>query len=80
MSDPCKAEACAIQDCLKQWNYNESRCTKVIDQLYACCTKFYNDNGESARSPCCPTPSLLELKIKQRKQEQLDAQLVHKRR
>ncbi|OBA14004.1 uncharacterized protein OGAPODRAFT_103731 [Ogataea polymorpha] len=74
--DPCKPQACAIQDCLKANNYNESRCTKLIDQLYECCTKFYEENGQDARSPCCPIPRLLALKVQQRTQEKLDAELV----
>lgn len=77
-NDPCKPQACAIQDCLKANNYNESKCTKVIDQLYECCTSFYKDQGQDSRSPCCPTPSLLELKIKQRKQENKDANLYQR--
>ncbi|CDK28338.1 unnamed protein product [Kuraishia capsulata CBS 1993] len=75
--DPCKPQACAIQDCLKKANYDESKCTKVIDQLYLCCTKFYAENGEEVRSPCCPTPKLLKFKIEQRKKEgDLDARLL----
>lgn len=66
--------------CLKRFNYDESKCTKVIDQLYACCTQFYTNQGEDARSPCCPIPSLLELKIKQREQEKVDAKLLHQKR
>ncbi|GMM33403.1 Cmc4 protein [Saccharomycopsis crataegensis] len=76
MADPCKPQACAIQDCLKQNNYNESKCTQAIDQLYACCSNFYNQNGEEARSPCCPIPRLLRFKIKQRENEMVDAKLM----
>jgi hypothetical protein len=65
--------------CLKTNNYNESKCTKVIDQLYACCTQFYKEEGKEARSPCCPIPSLLQLKIKQRAKEKLDAELISHR-
>ncbi|CAI4613985.1 CIH_collapsed_G0042880.mRNA.1.CDS.1 [Saccharomyces cerevisiae] len=67
MSYPCQKEACAIQDCLLSHQYDDAKCAKVIDQLYICCSKFYNDNGKDSRSPCCPLPSLLELKMKQRK-------------
>ncbi|GME68131.1 unnamed protein product [[Candida] boidinii] len=75
MSDPCKKEACAIQNCLKANTYNESKCTKAIDALYACCKSFYEDNGEEATTVCCPKPSLLKLKISQRQKEKLDAEL-----
>ncbi|CAI6628693.1 ALI_HP2_G0041450.mRNA.1.CDS.1 [Saccharomyces cerevisiae] len=67
MSNPCQKEACAIQDCLLSHQYDDAKCAKVIDQLYICCSKFYKDNGNDSRSPCCPLPSLLELKMKQRK-------------
>ncbi|CAH2447394.1 hypothetical protein PP7435_CHR1-3281 [Komagataella phaffii CBS 7435] len=77
MPEPCKAQACAIQDCLKSNRYDESKCTKFIDELYACCSQFYKDNGEESRTVCCPNPSLLSLKIKQRQQEKKDARLVN---
>lgn len=74
--DPCKPEACAIQDCLKKNGYNESKCTAHIDRLYACCKQFYKREGTEARSPCCPTPKLLKFKMEQREQEKLDAKLL----
>lgn len=80
MSDPCKKEACAIQNCLKRHGYDESKCSDLIDQLYACCQGFYLERGENARSPCCPIPSLLEFKIKQRQEEKLDAKLIQSNR
>lgn len=55
--------------------YDESKCTKIIDELYACCLNFYKTNGNEARSPCCPIPKNLERKIAQRQAEQLDAKL-----
>ncbi|ODV87002.1 hypothetical protein CANARDRAFT_27338 [[Candida] arabinofermentans NRRL YB-2248] len=76
-TDPCKAEACKIQDCLKGNNYDESKCTKVIDNLYKCCTQFYEKNGTDARSVCCPIPRLLEFKIEQRKKEMVDAKMMN---
>ena len=75
--EPCKAQACRIQDCLKKNRYDESKCTYLIDALYACCHKFYEAKGEDARSPCCPTPKLLKFKMEQRIKEQIDAKLVN---
>ncbi|ODV94171.1 hypothetical protein PACTADRAFT_17898 [Pachysolen tannophilus NRRL Y-2460] len=76
MSDPCKSEACAIQDCLKQNNYNESRCTVLIDQLYACCSKFYDAHPDVTSTTCCPKLNLLNIKMKQRLQEKVDAEMI----
>lgn len=75
-SDPCKPEACAIQDCLSANGYNESKCTKIIDNLYLCCKKFYEKNGDEAKTLCCPKPNLLNLKLKQRELGKIDAELV----
>lgn len=72
----CKPQACAIQKCLQLRNYDESKCTKVIDQLYECCSKFYDDNGETARSVCCPRFDLLQMKIRQREASLIDAKLL----
>ncbi|SCU83157.1 LAMI_0C02212g1_1 [Lachancea mirantina] len=69
MPDPCKPQACAIQDCLTKANYDESKCSHLIDQLYDCCSKFYRDNGNDARSPCCPVPHQLARKLEQRQTE-----------
>jgi len=35
--DACKSEACAIQDCLAQNDYNMSKCNDKVDKLKACC-------------------------------------------
>lgn len=78
-SDPCKPEACAIQDCLKRTGYNEAKCTKVIDQLYLCCKQFYEDKGPEASSLCCPKFNLLQLKLKQRELGKIDAELIERR-
>ncbi|KAK7202555.1 Cx9C motif-containing protein 4, mitochondrial [Myxozyma melibiosi] len=75
----CHAEACAIQDCLKRANYNESRCTAAIDALYSCCKKMYDENP-SARAIACMKPELLELKMDQRRRESVDAKLHQPRR
>ncbi|QLG70741.1 hypothetical protein HG535_0A06830 [Zygotorulaspora mrakii] len=66
MSDPCKREACDIQRCLLSHNYNEEPCQPLIDDLYRCCFKFYKANGNGGKTPCCPMPDLLELKMEQR--------------
>lgn len=63
-------------DCLTASGYDESKCTKIIDELYSCCLKFYSEKGEDARTPCCPIPRLLKFKVQQREKEKLDAQLV----
>lgn len=75
-SDPCKPQACRIQDCLKANEYDESKCTALIDQLYACCKTFYEENGPQALTVCCPKLGLLELKLKQRKLGLIDAELL----
>lgn len=75
-SDPCKLQACDIQDCLKANGYNEAKCTRLIDTLYQCCRQFYEDNGAEARTVCCPKPKLLELKLEQRKMRAMDARLL----
>lgn len=72
----CKPQACAIQNCLQLHNYDESKCTKIIDQLYECCSKFYIANGNSAKSVCCPRFDLLRVKIKQRAASLIDAKLL----
>ncbi|CCC70005.1 hypothetical protein NCAS_0D04240 [Naumovozyma castellii] len=53
-------------------NYDESKCEKLIDSLYQCCFKFYKENGDDAKSPCCPKPNLLHLKMEQRGLNQTD--------
>ncbi|PUU82395.1 hypothetical protein B9Z19DRAFT_1017821 [Tuber borchii] len=63
---PCLPRACAIQDCLRKNNYNESRCTDLIDALYDCCLELYKRDGPGANRTCCPKEGLLKLKIKQR--------------
>jgi len=63
---PCHARACAIQHCLQRNGFNEARCKKEIDALYACCHAFYRERGENASAVSCPKYSLLTLKTKQR--------------
>ncbi|WPK25807.1 hypothetical protein PUMCH_003138 [Australozyma saopauloensis] len=74
----CKPFACAIQNCLQENGYNESKCTKVIDELYKCCREFYEKEGPEALSVCCPKFNLLQLKLKQRLMKQIDAKLILK--
>lgn len=76
----CKPYACAIQDCLEFNGYNESKCTKVIDELYKCCKTFYEKNGPGAQSVCCPKFNLLQLKLKQRLLGKIDAELYQLKR
>lgn len=64
------AQQCAIQDCIQKNRYDESKCQQQIDSLYACCATFYKMKGRDASSVSCPKASLLDLKIKQRKEEQ----------
>ncbi|XP_060844765.1 cx9C motif-containing protein 4 [Rhopalosiphum padi] len=39
--DPCKKLACAIQKCLSENDFQESRCTKHINNLLECCKKYH---------------------------------------
>ena len=63
--------------CLTKTGYDESKCSQVIDQLYECCTKFYQESGPDARTPCCPVPNLLSLKLQQRDKAPSDAKLLN---
>ncbi|KGQ01558.1 hypothetical protein PAAG_11682 [Paracoccidioides lutzii Pb01] len=60
---------CAIQGCLSKNSYKEEKCQNQIDALYQCCKAFYEARGENARTPSCPKPDLLKLKMKQRAEE-----------
>lgn len=80
--EPCKADACRIQNCLRANGYDESRCSALIDALYACCERFYaanKANGTDERTVCCPRPALLALKMQQRRESkgELDARRVN---
>ncbi|ODQ63250.1 Cx9C motif-containing protein 4, mitochondrial [Nadsonia fulvescens var. elongata DSM 6958] len=74
--EACHRQACAIQNCIQKNNYNEAKCTALIDALYDCCARFYNDNGLEAKSVTCPRPELLKLKIEQRGRESVDAKIL----
>ncbi|XP_030373083.1 cx9C motif-containing protein 4 [Scaptodrosophila lebanonensis] len=45
--DPCKANACRIQACLKENNYQEHKCVEVLEQMRQCCLKWHK------QSICC---------------------------
>jgi ssDNA-binding Zn-finger/Zn-ribbon topoisomerase 1 len=47
--------------------YNEAKCAKYVDALYECCQAFYEKNGDSTVTVSCPKPSLLRLKMEQRR-------------
>lgn len=69
---------CAIQTCLQKHNYDESRCTHLIDALYGCCAEFYKREGPGAKNTtCCPKEGLLKLKMKQREEEKGGDAQVH---
>lgn len=36
---PCQKEACAIQKCLQEQNYQEDRCRQVIEAMRKCCKR-----------------------------------------
>ncbi|XP_022238423.1 cx9C motif-containing protein 4-like [Limulus polyphemus] len=46
-TDPCQKQACAIQKCLQENNYNEDACQYVVEAMRHCCKKFYDN------SKCC---------------------------
>ncbi|XP_054736547.1 cx9C motif-containing protein 4 [Anastrepha obliqua] len=45
--DPCKKNACKIQACLSENNYQESKCLEVLEQMRLCCLKWHKE------STCC---------------------------
>ncbi|XP_016977136.1 cx9C motif-containing protein 4 [Drosophila rhopaloa] len=45
--DPCKANACRIQACLNENNYQEDKCLKVLEDMRQCCLKWHKE------SLCC---------------------------
>ncbi|KAG6136924.1 hypothetical protein E4U22_007544 [Claviceps purpurea] len=66
-SPPCRPRACAIQDCLARNNYDDAKCQQVIMALYECCHAFYQRHGDDARTPSCPQPDVLRLKLQHTK-------------
>ncbi|GAA5888918.1 hypothetical protein JCM6882_002905 [Rhodosporidiobolus microsporus] len=61
--EPCHKEACAIQNCLMNNSYQESRCQTQLLKLWRCCEEFYRLKGEDARCSGCPRPDALRLKL-----------------
>lgn len=43
---PCQKEACAIQKCLQEHNYQEDRCQQVIEAMKKCCKRESAINTE----------------------------------
>ncbi|XP_055621805.1 cx9C motif-containing protein 4 [Toxorhynchites rutilus septentrionalis] len=39
--DPCKVSACRIQTCLKEHNFDETRCYGVLEDMRQCCLKWH---------------------------------------
>ncbi|BGP12417.1 Cx9C motif-containing protein 4, mitochondrial [Rhodosporidiobolus nylandii] len=62
-SGPCHPEACAIQTCLMNNAYQESRCQSQLAALWRCCDQFYKQKGPEAECDACMKPSLLKLKL-----------------
>ncbi|KAI5810122.1 hypothetical protein DFH27DRAFT_538226 [Peziza echinospora] len=77
---PCFPRACAIQSCLQKNQYDEQKCTKLVDALYECCAALYAINGDDTKSVCCPKPSLLRIKMEQRSNTAGDAELLQGKR
>ncbi|EEQ28752.1 Cx9C motif-containing protein 4, mitochondrial [Microsporum canis] len=55
----------SIEACLTSNSYNEAKCRNQIIQLYKCCNALYTQKGENAKTPSCPKPALLKVKLKQ---------------
>jgi hypothetical protein len=55
--------------CLTKNSYKEEKCQTQIDALYECCNSFYKERGDDAKTPSCPKPNLLRIKMKQRGQD-----------
>lgn len=45
--DPCKKNACRIQDCLERNNFQEKFCLNVLEEMRQCCLKWHKE------SLCC---------------------------
>lgn len=61
--EDCQREACAIQSCMLKNDYDESKCRDAVARLYRCCDAFYKQQGQTARSRCCPLPHVLKNKL-----------------
>jgi len=69
LSPATKTELTTTADCLAKNSYNEDKCRSQVDALYDCCNRFYEKNGDGAKSVSCPKANLLKLKMKQRAEE-----------
>lgn len=67
--NPCYPRACAIQSCLQKSGFDQSKCEGLIDDLYRCCAKFYQQRGTDAEADSCPIPSVVERRIKRMESE-----------
>lgn len=54
----------SVADCLIKNSYKEEKCQSQIDNLYKCCNRFYEREGDAAHTVSCPKASLLRLKMK----------------
>lgn len=67
--------ACAIQDCLSKYNFNESKCQSYVLSLYKCCDIMYKTaekkgiKEEDAKSTACPFRNIVGRKLKQMEKE-----------
>ncbi|KIS68208.1 uncharacterized protein UMAG_03788 [Mycosarcoma maydis] len=61
--NPCYPRACAIQSCLQKSGFDQSRCESLIDDLYRCCAKFYQQRGNDAEADSCPIPTVVQRRI-----------------
>ncbi|KAJ7675626.1 hypothetical protein DFH06DRAFT_1034512 [Mycena polygramma] len=64
MSDPCQAEACALQTCLNKNTYRPELCDERLRALYTCCQKMYDTSGSGTTSTACPMASVVKRWIK----------------
>ena len=61
---PCQPHACAIQTCMQK-TYNQEKCNHLIEDLYRCCAKFYNQkNDQKAKTESCPILPVVRRKLK----------------
>ena len=60
---PCNPHACAIQTCMQK-NLNQEKCSHLIDDLYRCCARFYNQKGAKADTESCPILPVVRRKLK----------------
>lgn len=60
---PCNPHACAIQTCMQK-ELNQEKCQHLIDDLYRCCARFYNQRGPRAEADSCPILPVVRRKLK----------------